>query len=119
MLMTRPSSHALVSVLPSRRTGAAPLCFKCNQHRDANVHIAQHGYANHHAYDDGALQRVPVGVAIHIGFTDSMGAVRPDTSRGVTFIGVRDVQHYTDDLLDNREYGITSYTNLPGWLDQG
>jgi len=32
--------------------GSAPLCFECNQHRDANIHLPQYGYDGHHAYSD-------------------------------------------------------------------
>jgi len=30
--------------------GSAPLCWLCNQHRDANIHLAQYAYAGYHPY---------------------------------------------------------------------
>lgn len=41
--VTRPASHAII--------GAAPLCRKCNAHRDSNIHLAQYAYSGHHAYE--------------------------------------------------------------------
>lgn len=66
---------------------------------------------------------------IHISFTDTFGAeygadegtiapVRPTYNSGATFVGVSSADQYVNELIANQEFGLTVYTNLPGWLNQ-
>lgn len=53
-LINRAEIERLEASLAAQQpnTGAAPLCRVCGSHRDANVHLAQYGYSNHHAYQE-------------------------------------------------------------------
>lgn len=53
-LINRPEIERLEQSLKPAypQIGAAPLCRVCGSHRDANVHLAQYGYSNHHAYQE-------------------------------------------------------------------
>lgn len=48
--LTEVSKKVLAS--DYRNVGAAPRCAKCGSHRDANVHLPQYKYANHHTYKE-------------------------------------------------------------------